>query len=530
MELFLLKRIAELFCTLGAAFGHLRLQRIGADLWDFVQKEYRPVIATPPINTAASKITRAVGWNTVSEEILELPKDKIDAIAAHEQRLDEILSSELFNDIMHRAAAIDPEVGDAKEKRPVFLAPYADPRVRFYRRLRDLIPVGAIDTIICVPWIRVGGADLVACLLAGALKKTRPNERVVILRLDYSNLERKEWIPEGVDTPDLSTLLGAISEEQVELLLYVLFMGVNPKRIINVNSRRCWKTFQRFGSRLTAQMPLYAYLFCWDQTASGMRVGYPTEFFPTTAPFLDGVFMDTRYLREELIRIYQPPAPLRERMVVLRSPARSEPSLQISIEAAVKTAARRPRPKVLWAGRLDRQKRFDLVIDIARRTPDVEFACWGEALLDPPPDRTALPSNLRLKKNFVSYDELPLVDSDCWLFTSDWEGMPTLLIELAMRGVAVIATAVGGVPELVDETTGWPVPLGSGVDVYIRVLRTALANPAERVERARRLQRRAEQDYAQSGYESQVEAALRKAEENGRLKATESDTIVGHNR
>ena len=63
--------------------------------------------------------------------------------------------------------------------------------------------------------------------------------------------------------------------------------------------------------------------------------------------------------------------------------------------------------------------------------------------------------------------------------------MPTILIEIAMRGMAVVASQVGGIPELIDEATGWPVRAVEDVDAYVAALRAALAGPVLRIARAR---------------------------------------------
>jgi glycosyltransferase involved in cell wall biosynthesis len=135
------------------------------------------------------------------------------------------------------------------------------------------------------------------------------------------------------------------------------------------------------------------------------------------------------------------------------------------------------RPRILWAGRLDRQKRFDLLIDIAAAMPDVDFLCWGKAVLDAPPNLSALPANVRMQGAFASFDDLPLGEAEGFLYTSAWDGLPTILIELGALGVPIVASAVGGVPELIDEACGWPVPGDAGREAYVAALRDLLALP-----------------------------------------------------
>ena len=169
---------------------------------------------------------------------------------------------------------------------------------------------------------------------------------------------------------------------------------------------------------------------------------------------------------------------------------------------------RRRRKRVLWAGRFDRQKRFDLVMEIARQMPEVDFDCWGKAVLNAPPDLSDLPPNVTINGPFKTYDDLPLTQSDGWLYTSAWDGLPTILIELASKGLPVVASAVGGVPELIDNVTGWPVGPDASVGDYCAAIRDMLASPDQRVARARALQTRARTRHSRANFRSALAPLL----------------------
>ena len=54
-----------------------------------------------------------------------------------------------------------------------------------------------------------------------------------------------------------------------------------------------------------------------------------------------------------------------------------------------------------------------------------------------------------------------LAASDAFVLSSRWEGLPYTIIEAMMSGLPVVATCVGGVPELVEDgVTGFLVPAG----------------------------------------------------------------------
>ncbi len=109
---------------------------------------------------------------------------------------------------------------------------------------------------------------------------------------------------------------------------------------------------------------------------------------------------------------------------------------------------------------------------------------------------------------FDRFDDLPLEDAGAWLFTALWEGMPITIIELAIRGVPIVASAVGGVPELIQPDTGWPLPADSGAEDYVAALRCALAAPDEAMRRAETLQRRVAGAYTEAAYDASLAALL----------------------
>ena len=145
------------------------------------------------------------------------------------------------------ASLFEPSIGDFRQISHTLMPPDHDPVAKAERAMRALIPADHYDTILCVPWLRQGGADLVASLMAASLLRIFPQQSVLILRTDFSHFERPDWIPEGTTVVDISPILTPIGIEAAERLLYSLFIGLAPRRIVNINSRRCWTTLKRFG-------------------------------------------------------------------------------------------------------------------------------------------------------------------------------------------------------------------------------------------------------------------------------------------
>lgn len=136
-------------------------------------------------------------------------------------------------------------------------------------------------------------------------------------------------------------------------------------------------------------------------------------------------------------------------------------------------------------GRLAEVKRPEWALDVfqmlAPRHPRLQLVFVGDGELRGLLERRigALPAELSSRAHLIGpRDDMPavLADLDLVLLTSRSEGLPVALIEAGAAGKAVVATAVGGVGEVVaHERTGW---LGTSVDELAFGLAQLLENPA----------------------------------------------------
>lgn len=448
-------------------------------------------------------------WRRQFESVLHRPQGS-QIHPSPVQRASRILMSDVFQEQMRLALSMEPQIGDPMTIPQVLMPPLHDIAGSLNTSLEEGFPRKAYDTVICVPWLRAGGADLVACLVADSVRRLFPEDSVLLLQTDHPAADRLDWKPEGVDHVDISHLTTSTDTATAERLIHVTLTGLKPKRVINVNSRLTWQTLQRFGRRMADAIDLYAYLFCWDRTPEGVWAGYPSDFYAETAPHMAGVLTDTHYLKDQLIRIYAPPKSLADRIYPLYSPLRKE--LAATSVARLRVEGKGlPRPQIVWGARMDRQKRFDILTAVARAMPEADFMVWGAPLLDAPPNISSLPSNMQLRGPFKDYEDLRLAEADVWLFTAEWEGLPTILIELGARGMPIVASAVGGVPELIRQDTGWPIDDVEDVSAYVSALREAIANPAERIRRADGLQTLVAARHSATAYDAALSAVLSKS-------------------
>jgi glycosyltransferase involved in cell wall biosynthesis len=114
------------------------------------------------------------------------------------------------------------------------------------------------------------------------------------------------------------------------------------------------------------------------------------------------------------------------------------------------------RPLVVAVGRLAPQKDYDTLLDAAAawqdRTPRPAVVVAGEG-----PERSRLQRVIDARDLDVQLlghrDDVPdlLAAADVYVMTSTWEARALVVQEAMRAGVPVVATAVGGIPDLVGD-------------------------------------------------------------------------------
>jgi glycosyltransferase involved in cell wall biosynthesis len=135
--------------------------------------------------------------------------------------------------------------------------------------------------------------------------------------------------------------------------------------------------------------------------------------------------------------------------------------------------------------------------------PDVEFRMWGEPVLQ----RRTLeprPDNVKVEGKYKAFRDLDLGEADAWLYTSAWDGVPTLLLEVAMSGVPIVGSLVGGTGEVLSEDDAWPIAEIDDPGRYVEAIREVLANGQAARERALALRERLLRERSERPFAEQV--------------------------
>lgn len=321
--------------------------------------------------------------------------------------------------------------------------------------------------VILAPWIKRGGADL------GTLHHLRALDddgaRCLLITTEHAKSDWLDRVPPMVDIVELGWMLHALTfDEQVEMLARFLAQ-IAPDVIHNINSHMGWAAYKTFGRQLSSRSRLFASVYCDDHGRDGEAVGYAVSWLPETYQHLTHVFCDTAYFPADLQRRYG----YRSNLCVTAYFPTDPP-----VRAPARVLAE---PRILWAGRLCKQKRPDILAAVASAIPDVTFEVYGGAGIDADADSVAKLKrcrNVRMRGAFDGFDALPHQNCSALLYTTRYDGLPNILLEAAARRLPIIAPRIGGIPELVTPKTGILIDDASDVRACVSAVESVIADPS----------------------------------------------------
>lgn len=170
-----------------------------------------------------------------------------------------------------------------------------------------------------------------------------------------------------------------------------------------------------------------------------------------------------------------------DRIVTIRNAIGAEAFVEPNLEHRVEMArwfSTPPRWLIGAAGRLSPEKGFSVFLGaaaiVARQRPEAGFVLFGDGPLRAVLEKDIAERGLQgrfvlagFRSDVMSF----LPNLDLAVMSSYTEGLPVILLETGAAGVATVATAVGGIPEVVDNAhTGFLVAPGDAAALAQRIV------------------------------------------------------------
>lgn len=418
---------------------------------------------------------------------------------------------DLFEDGMHlgdklaQAKSLEPMVAMPNEPRRITTPLVAGVQgADVVKALRTKLEGKTYKYIVTVPHVRMSGASRVASIFADALAQVRDPSDILVITTDSSENEYIDWFSDKLDILDLSQEIEPLNQDGKIRAMIDLMRGVGCQTIVNVNSRLMWEVMRAFGRQLHHEFRIVTYLFTWDENANGDRVGYPIQWLRDTADHHHLLLTDSKNLADDVAnRLGFSQEGAAAQIKWLHTPVTGEAAV------AVRDPARPKAGRFLWAGRFDPQKRLDILIEIARANPDMIFDVYGKTVLgnkdlaayNPPP-------NIIPQGTYTDLKEVLETSYDGFLYTAQWDGIPTILLDMGSAGLPIVAPDVGGISELLDDTTGWLIEDFEDVDGYGAALSQMVQDRSEADTRAAALQTRLADRFNIEGYVDSIKKVV----------------------
>lgn len=341
------------------------------------------------------------------------------------------------------------------------------------------------DHIFLFSNVGVGGAERYFNNILKGIAETEPGARIlVVLGEPHPSNEWLGRMPHDVVVLDLAEHLPQIGERGVDLLTLKLIQHSASTATVHVRQCDFGRRFvETFGRLLNDHRCLF-YYFCEElRPMEGFRLVEPWSFafLSENLEVFDVVVADNRLVAETD----------RERLGFGEEkwrflPTRHDPPLS---RAEAVARAQTPSARLLWASRMTWQKRPELIRPIAERL----YQRWPEMVLDvygggsedfDPALLRGLP-NVDCKGGFSDFAAIAEAGYLALVYTSHFDGIPTVLLEAAGMGMPVIAPDVPAIGEFVtDDVTGVLLTTSLAAeemaDVYVQAIGRLREDPALR--------------------------------------------------
>ena len=398
---------------------------------------------------------------------------KIFGITSSEPPLSAELNQQLFS-----ASQIEPAISTAASEFEIL--PIWDPLDSSYTEILEttLLQVAEKnEVVIWVPWLGVGGADLVALNYAIGLSESEVFKgKVSIIATYLPERTVLETIPKGINFVQISPEIRRLSPDKQRRLIAQLFIQMKSKLAISVNCFDVTNALQDFAKQMSNETKIFLTLFAFDKNDGGFPVNPITD--DSQREFIDkiaGIITDNSITKSRADEIL---ATSNDFIKVVYQPAsKSTPPLNIDTPAYLDSDFDNNHPfKLLWPHRLDAEKRPRALIEIAEaaktRNLPIEISVYGQIVLDQ--NESSLLSDLA--NAGIKYcgpyvgglATLPTEDFHAFLLTSESEGLPLAIVQSMLVGLPVIACDVGGVKDIVKmEKTGLLVSSPDDIEGFI---------------------------------------------------------------
>ncbi|KAB2685057.1 glycosyltransferase [Brucella pseudogrignonensis] len=351
-----------------------------------------------------------------------------------------------------------------------------------YYRICEELGENLYSDVFLLPFFTIGGAEKVIINIIEDLLKVDPSRKILLIfGMKFAKHHWLDRLPQQVTTCDISHLCGNAPDETIDLVALRTIQTFAPNSRVFIKSSPFGYRFWGKYNKILSDHEAVLLRFCDGAFVVNMvpfTIGFDFNFLSEYGDTLSLSLSDNQYiLNADLARL---PFLSGKQKVLYSS------TLIATNKEEVKERCSTLHRRIVWASRIDHQKRPELLPLIANALndvfPEVKLEVWGTAVLQGE-DISSLEDmpNVILKGTFASFEDIPYRQSDAFIYTSRFDGIPTVLLSALAAGMPVIAPRLGGIPEvIINGETGILVdpylPDADLVTAYIDAIRKLFDN------------------------------------------------------
>lgn len=323
-----------------------------------------------------------------------------------------------------------------------------------------------------------GGTEKVLFNYIKALSKEHPEWQFAILRAKPDNFPFE--IPDNVDFIDFYGITDGMHPYERDILFDRLIVQSKAKRLHCFFNGYAYNDYVYNWVRnhkLFLKQNDYKLYISWfmpefvEQEEAGRVMTFADPYLGEIYDCVTKVMTDNQTVIDNLLlnNAYE-----KEKFIVHRQPMTQ---LDFRKPREIVDIANRPL-RVLWASRLAFQKRPDIVKEIGRKLSKCEITIdvYGREQ-NYPGDYFEEIDSIQYKGGFNGFNSLPLDKYDVFLYTSQVDGMPNVLLEATVAGLPIVASNDGGVGELIINNKSGKLVELENIDGYVEALKEIKQHP-----------------------------------------------------
>lgn len=347
-----------------------------------------------------------------------------------------------------------------------------------YWELATEIPQNT-DYLILIPFMKNGGAEKLVSNYCKAILNLDSAKKIIIATTSDDTSPYSAQLDKRISLVKPGPSFFLLDDNEQARLISLLTVQLTPKKLLLINSIPGYMAVERFGKAISKNTKIFVSIFSIDRTTEGRNTHVFIDRMQDAIDNVEQVFTDnvaiTRRLTEHM-------AVDADKFSVLYQPV----DFTKLIKTSTKEFENRPL-RILWAGRIDREKRPDNLIKIATKAKKeglpLEFHVYGSPAFE---DHSYI-HNIEESEAVIYHGPfegglgtLPLKEFDVFLLTSEWEGMPNVILEAICGGLIVVASDVGGIHELIiNRKTGYLVSPFDNINGYVEAFKQIIQSPKE---------------------------------------------------